>query len=62
MNMSMIFLDGDYDLEIRLVPAIGLLFSDKNKFELSFDNRIDSFISGSIRFRFFLGVSWFYTM
>lgn len=39
--------DRDFDLEIRVVPAIGLRIDDANKLEFGLDYRVDSFIGGS---------------
>lgn len=49
----------DYDLEFRLVPQLGYIFSDDNKVEAGVDYRINSFIRSDSRSALFLNVSWF---
>ncbi len=49
----------DYDLEIRLVAALGYEFNDNNKLEFGLDNRWDSFIDGELRNRSWLSLVWY---
>lgn len=41
------FQDGIYELEFRIIPLLGFVFSDNNKLEFGLDYRIDSFIGGT---------------
>ncbi len=50
----------DSDLEIRLVPVLGYLFTDKNKLEFGLDYRIDSFLANEARQRFWGVLAWYY--
>jgi hypothetical protein len=56
------FSDGDYDLELRLAPALGFEFTDNNKLEAGLDNRISSFLHGNLRSSFWLTIGWFITI
>ena len=47
----------EYDLEIRMAAFIGYVFSPKTKLEIGVDNRLDAFINGQLRNRFWLGVN-----
>ncbi len=51
--------DGQYDLEIRLVPLFGYDFSDVNKLEIGPDYRINSFLNGKPGTMYWLSMSWF---
>lgn len=53
------FQDTDYDLEIRLIPLLGYVFSDNNKLEAGLDYRINSFINGSSRNTLWFSMNWF---
>jgi len=53
------FENKDYDLEIRLVPMLGYQFSNTNKLEFGLDYRINAFLKGNTRHRFWLGVNWY---
>ena len=48
-----------YDFEIRLVPSMGYLFTDKNKLEAGLDYRIDSFVNGTAVSNLWLAISWY---
>ncbi|MFA0961654.1 DUF2490 domain-containing protein [Roseivirga sp. BDSF3-8] len=54
-----IFSDGQYDLEFRLVPVLGVNFSDDNKLEAGLDYRIDGFIESAATNTLFTTLSWF---
>ncbi|NCC73592.1 MAG: DUF2490 domain-containing protein [Sphingobacteriia bacterium] len=57
------FQGDDYDLEIRIMPAIGYEFNDHNKLEWGLDYRIDSFIHGNpAENNFWLTINWFYNI
>jgi len=53
------FQGNDYDLEIRLAPHFGFLFSDTNKLEFGPAYRISSFIDGSAKNSFWLSLNWY---
>jgi len=53
------FQDSKYDLEMRLSPLIGYVFSNKNKFEFGTDYRVNSFINHSARNSFWISLSWY---
>ena len=53
------FEDGDYDLEIRLIPFLGYKFTDSNKVELGVDYRLNSFLKDGTSNRFWLGMNWY---
>jgi hypothetical protein len=48
-----------YDLEIRLGPVLGFVFTDTNKLELGLDYRIDSFLDGGYRSSFWTALRWY---
>ena len=48
-----IFQSKDYDLEVRITPAIGFNFTDKNKVELAAEYRINGFINADVNHGFF---------
>ena len=49
----------DYDLEIRVSPILGYLFSDRNKLEYGLEYRLNSFINSSIQHRIWFLVKWY---
>ncbi len=49
----------EWGLELRLVPLLGYEFNDNNKLETGLDYRLDSFINGDSRHRFWINVNWF---
>lgn len=49
----------DYDLEIRLVTALGFRITNDNKVELGLDNRFDSFLLDEGRLRSWTSISWY---
>lgn len=51
--------DGEYDLEIRLVPLAGFEFTDNNKLEFGLDYRLSSFLDGSSRNSFWFNIGWY---
>jgi len=51
--------DGEYDLEIRLVPLAGFEFTDNNKLEFGLDYRLSSFIDGVLRNSFWINIGWY---
>lgn len=48
-----------YDLELRVVPFIGYAFQNNKKLELGLDYRLDSFLEGGSRHRFWFGFNWY---
>ncbi|WP_274826490.1 DUF2490 domain-containing protein [Maribacter polysaccharolyticus] len=50
---------GVYDLEVRLCPFIGYVFTSKRKLQFGLDYRIKSFVNDSTFNRFFIGINWF---
>lgn len=50
---------GVYDIELRLVPLLGYVFTDTNKIELGIDYRLNSFLSASPSHRFWWSINWF---
>lgn len=54
--------EGEYDLEIRMVPLLGYEFSKNNKLEGGLDYRINSFISGNARNSFWICLHWFFSI
>lgn len=50
---------GIYDLEIRLVPLLGYVFTDTNKIEWGIDYRINDFIHNNSKSNFWLTFNWF---
>lgn len=53
--------DGQYDLELRLVPLLGYSFTDKHKIETGLDYRISSFIALAPSHSFRWVVNWYYS-
>ena len=53
------FQDGDYDLEIRLSPLIGYVFTDKNKFEFGLDYRVSSFLGSPASNSLWISLNWY---
>ena len=53
------FQDGEYDLEIRLAPLLGYIFTDKNKFEFGLDYRLSSFLDSPARNSFWVSLNWY---
>jgi len=49
----------DYDLEIRATAFIGYALSPKQKLELGLDYRVDSFIHGQARNRYWIGLNFY---
>lgn len=49
-----------YDLELRFSPYLGYTFPNKNKLELGFDNRIDSFIPADLEFTSWTQINWYF--
>lgn len=49
----------DYDLEIRGAAFLGYVFSPANKLEFGLDYRVDSFIEGNPRHRFWIGLNFY---
>ena len=48
-----------YDLELRLVPALGYVITDRNKLETGLEYRIDDFLDGPSRSTFFWRLVWY---
>lgn len=53
------FQDSEYDLEIRLAPLLGYVFTDKNKFEFGLDYRVSSFLDSPARNSFWASLNWY---
>lgn len=53
------FSDGQYDLELRLVPVLGYTFTDDNKLEAGLDYRIDGFIASAATNTLYTTLSWY---
>jgi len=53
------FQESEYDLEMRLSPVLGYVFSDSNKFEFGTEYRVNSFIDGPSRNNFWINLSWY---
>ena len=53
------FQGDDYDLEIRVVPVIGYVFTDANKLEFGLDYRVDRLFEDARRSRFWVAVNWY---
>lgn len=51
--------DGSYDLEIRGIPLLGYIVDDKNRLEGGLDYRVNSFLRGNARHRFWVSLNWF---
>lgn len=54
-----IFETGENDLEIRLVPVLGYVFTDANKMEVGLDYRVSNFIADVSSHRFWLALNWY---
>lgn len=50
---------GSTELELRVIPTLGYLFTDTNKLEFGLDMRSDSFLEGAAAHDIWLGVSWY---
>lgn len=50
---------GTYDLEIRVLPFLGYVFTDTSKLEFGLDYRINSFVNGPASHRFWIGVNFY---
>ena len=53
------FSSGDYDLEIRLMPFLGYVFTNDKKIEIGLDYRLNSFLNDVPSHRFWIGVNWY---
>lgn len=54
--------DGEYDLEIRNVALLGYTLTSKSDLEVGIDYRIDRFIGGGLRNRFWLSVNFIHIL
>jgi hypothetical protein len=52
----------EYDLEIRLVPLLGYIFSPAHKIEIGLDYRVNTFLIGQGHHDFWTSVNWFIEM
>lgn len=50
----------DADLEFRIVPLMGWVFSESHRLEWGIDYRIDEFIAGAPDQQWRLAIAWFY--
>ncbi|WP_299888699.1 DUF2490 domain-containing protein [uncultured Lacinutrix sp.] len=53
------FISEKYDLEIRLTPVLGYVFTDNNKLEFGLDYRLNDFLDNPSRQRFWLALNWY---
>jgi len=53
------FKGDNYDVEMRLIPAIGYKLTENNKVELGIDYRFDAFVDEGSRNRFFGFINWY---
>jgi hypothetical protein len=51
--------EGEYNLEIRLIPMLGYVINKQNKVEAGFDYRLNSVVSEGINHRFWLALNWY---
>lgn len=51
--------DGDYDLEVRLVPLLGFEITARSKIETGLDYRVNSFINDDPSHRFWASINWY---
>ena len=56
------FQGGMYNLEVRLVPALGYEFNDANKLEIGLNYRLDRFVNTYPRHIFWLGMNWYVSL
>ncbi len=49
----------DYDLEIRIVPVVGYVFTDNNKLEFGLNYRASSFLESQVRHSYWIAINWF---
>jgi hypothetical protein len=56
------FQDRNYDLELRLVPVLGHLVNDRNKWEMGIDSRVNGFLAEDTRWTFFWALAWYYIL
>lgn len=52
----------EYDLEIRTAAFIGYALTPVSKLEAGLDYRVDSFIAGNTRNRFWIGINFYHTI
>ncbi|RME92176.1 MAG: DUF2490 domain-containing protein [Bacteroidetes bacterium] len=55
------FQGSDYELEVRLVPVVGYLLTDRNKWEMGFDARLDGFLNQATRWTLWWAMAWYYS-
>lgn len=56
------FQSTNYDLEVRLLPTLGYVFTDHNKLEVGLDYRINDFVNQDTRQRFWLAINWYISL
>lgn len=56
------FAGGIYDLEYRINPNLGYIFSNNNKIELGIEYRNDGFVNNDNRSRFFAIINWYVSL
>ncbi|MDT0555140.1 DUF2490 domain-containing protein [Patiriisocius hiemis] len=54
-----VFETAENDLEIRLVPVLGYVFTDTNKIEAGLDYRVSNFIDDVSSHRFWFAINWY---
>lgn len=54
-----VFNSADYDLEIRVIPFLGYVFTDSNKLEVGVNYRINDFVNDATRSSFWLSLNWY---
>ncbi|MBB3122516.1 hypothetical protein FHS04_000004 [Mesoflavibacter sabulilitoris] len=57
-----IFESKDYDLELRLSPTLGYVFTDNNKLELGLEYRTNDFVNNNTRNRYWLTIGWYLSL
>lgn len=57
-----IFKGNIYDLELRLSPNFGYVFTDNNKLELGLEYRINDFFNNNTRQRYWLTIGWYLSL
>ena len=51
--------DAEYDLEIRVVPLLGYIFTPAYKVEIGMDYRVNSFLAGQGEHDFWISINWY---
>lgn len=51
--------EGDYNLEVRLIPMLGYVINTQNKVEVGVDYRLNAVVTDEINHRFWMAVNWY---